>query len=370
MHFIRMFVLLFAMIAISFSQDFNFTGNGARAAGMGYAFTGVADDATAISWNTAGLTQLYSMEASIVGRLGFGSTEFTGANLLPTVDRASKFKLNFASFVVPFKIGNMRTVAGVAFKNHYDFTTETTLSYTDNSSETIGTNGGVNAISPAIAIQINDLLSVGTAFNIYTGSTNNYYKNSLGADQTDPTSDYSGSSIDVGLMLKPNEMISFGANINLPHDLKFDNNPIAVPLFYSIGIGFHATNNLLLAADFQSRAWSNSDDLKYLTDNGFNTDLNSIHLGAEYLLTSGSAVIPLRIGFFNNPLFLWDNNKKQLSAGVLTLGSGLVLGSIVLDVSYELQAIKYDVDLGSYGTVSRTDTDSRITFGGTIQFGE
>jgi len=38
--------------------DLNFTGNGARAAAMGYAFTGLADDATAISWNPAGLAQL------------------------------------------------------------------------------------------------------------------------------------------------------------------------------------------------------------------------------------------------------------------------------------------------------------------------
>ena len=54
-------------------EAFALTGNGARAAGMGNAFTGIADDASAISWNPAGLTQLQSMEASVVGRINFGS---------------------------------------------------------------------------------------------------------------------------------------------------------------------------------------------------------------------------------------------------------------------------------------------------------
>jgi len=43
---------------------------------------------------------------------------------------------------------------------------------------------------------------------------------------------------------------------------------------------------------------------------------------------------------------------------------------MVFDVSYELQTIKYDVDNGFIGTASRTDTDSRVTIGATIQFGD
>ncbi|MCU0645955.1 MAG: hypothetical protein MUC94_17060, partial [bacterium] len=44
--------------------DFNFIGAGARARGMGGAFIGGADDATAASWNPAGLVFLEKMEAS------------------------------------------------------------------------------------------------------------------------------------------------------------------------------------------------------------------------------------------------------------------------------------------------------------------
>ena len=68
-------LLLFTVSLYGQAEQFNFTGNGARAAGMGYAFTGISDDATAISWNSAGLTQLYSAEASVIGRVGFNSVE-------------------------------------------------------------------------------------------------------------------------------------------------------------------------------------------------------------------------------------------------------------------------------------------------------
>jgi len=65
--------IFFCVTSLSYAQNINWnlTGAGARAAGFGGAFIGVADDATAISWNPAGLTQLIDPEASAVmnGRL-------------------------------------------------------------------------------------------------------------------------------------------------------------------------------------------------------------------------------------------------------------------------------------------------------------
>ena len=49
--------------------DLNIKGAGARASGIAGAFIGLADDATDISWNTAGLTQLERMEVSAVLQL-------------------------------------------------------------------------------------------------------------------------------------------------------------------------------------------------------------------------------------------------------------------------------------------------------------
>ena len=56
---------LFQQVGISSSP--NPVGSGARAMGMGGAFIAIADDATAASWNPAGLIQLEKPELSIVG---------------------------------------------------------------------------------------------------------------------------------------------------------------------------------------------------------------------------------------------------------------------------------------------------------------
>ena len=49
---------------VEFSSTLNPVGSGARATGMGGAFISVADDATAASWNPAGLIQLERPEVS------------------------------------------------------------------------------------------------------------------------------------------------------------------------------------------------------------------------------------------------------------------------------------------------------------------
>jgi hypothetical protein len=54
------------IIAEQARASFTLQGAGARAAGMGGAFTAVADDATAASFNPAGLAQLLVPEASVV----------------------------------------------------------------------------------------------------------------------------------------------------------------------------------------------------------------------------------------------------------------------------------------------------------------
>ncbi len=202
--------------------EFGLNGNGARPAGFGYAFTGVADDASAISWNPAGLTQLYQMEASVVGRLGAGNGSVDGFSDIGInkwdVDVVSKFQLNFLSFVVPFSVGDFNVVGGVAIRRLYDFNSEVTqtietdgmfLSYFDNVIKD-NVNGGINAIAPAIGVQINDMFSVGITANILTGT-----ETGDGTDKVDGFMDneydyeieYSGTALDIGILFKPTDNV-------------------------------------------------------------------------------------------------------------------------------------------------------------------
>lgn len=367
-------IVLVAMLAfptMATESLYNLAGNGARAAGMGYAFTGVADDATAISWNAAGLTQLYSMEASVIARFGFGSFSYEGWDEAPAVEYDSKFQLNFASFVFPFNIGKFNVVGGVAYRTIYDFNQELTWKW-DAGDVISGREGGVNAISPSVGFQLNDMFSFGATMNIYMGSLKIYYsdKRPTGSDIDYGPFDFSGTSFDIGVMLRPSSRFSIGANLNLPNKLKnkYEDNEdeLDVPFFFSVGGAFRATDQLLIALDYLSRPWSKSEDYKDEINNEI-YDLNSFHVGLEYLLTGGNSVIPIRLGYYTNPLFgTTDMNDEQVVDNVFTAGLGLVMKNFIIDgaIEYEPSTLKITDDISSNQSLFR------VTIGATIHFGQ
>ena len=352
---------------INLSQN----GNGARAAGMGYAFTGLADDASAISWNSAGLTQLYSMEAAVVGRLGAGSYNSTIEGVTPDITTKSNFQLNFASFIVPFSVGKFNIVGGVAYRTIYDFNEEVTISipewdYNDSWKEV----GSVYAITPSIAMQLAQSLSVGVAYNFYGGKYQ-YSEN----DALDEGSDskFSSSSFDIGVFFRPSQKFSIGANMNLPYTMtrsyEMENKEDAefeVPFFWSVGAAFRATDQFTISFDFHARKWSGSDAFEEDVEDGVDVDLNSIHVGLEYLIVTQSVVIPLRGGFFTKPLHVWDKDEAQVKNNVFTLGAGVMVGSFIVDAAFEFEPMSYE----SSSTYTVEKNSMRMTLGAAIHFGE
>ncbi|MCK4817456.1 hypothetical protein KA005_16920, partial [bacterium] len=114
--------ILFCVTSLSYAQNINWnlTGAGARAAGFGGAFIGVADDATAISWNPAGLTQLIDIEASAVMRYITGNYDFVRMGSGNSINMGHAV-LNFGSIVVPFNIGGLDIVVATATQQMLDF---------------------------------------------------------------------------------------------------------------------------------------------------------------------------------------------------------------------------------------------------------
>lgn len=373
-------VLILTQSAIGQGQ-FALNGNGARAAGMGYAFTGVADDATAISWNAAGLTQLYSMEASVVGKLGFGSLKPNYSSADVEVENASSFDLNFASFVFPFSAGDYNIVAGVAYRTVYDFNNEEKWMVNNETVFEEDQSGGVRAVAPAIGFQLNEMFSFGATVNILMGSWESKSKNSSGDITSHSSSDFSGTAIDLGVLVKPSPQVQIGANLNLPYTLteKVKNElsdaeaefQLEVPMFFAIGLLFRATDNFSLAFDYRSRAWSNSeysrDDVK--DEDWKLEDGNSIHAGLEYLVEAGNSIVPLRLGFYTLPTPATDYKEEQVAYNAATAGIGLVMGTFILDGSFEYIFGSYTGDEENGKDVAYDYTDMRITIGGTLHFG-
>lgn len=89
--------------------QFNFGNPGARALGMGGAFLGLADDATAAEANPAGLTILRKAEISVEARNYLEQQVLTTSGVYPDLERtgfnhySDRLQVSFASAVIPVK---------------------------------------------------------------------------------------------------------------------------------------------------------------------------------------------------------------------------------------------------------------------------
>jgi long-subunit fatty acid transport protein len=99
------------------------SGSGARALGLAGAFTAVADDATAASWNPAGLVQLERPEASFVWRFSRERNDHYSADPDYRVggDGFDNLALNYLSAVVPFRLLDRNMVFSANYQEAYDF---------------------------------------------------------------------------------------------------------------------------------------------------------------------------------------------------------------------------------------------------------
>ncbi len=388
--FIILFFMFF-MVQLIFAQpesNFNLYGNGARAAGMGYAFTGLADDATAISWNPAGLTQLMSMEASVVGRFGFGSwdLELPGLDQQPDLETGSNFNLNFASFVMPFKLGDNNLVGGLAYRRVYDSNFNLTAKFEGETLFETEITGGVSAISPSVGFQLNDMFSLGATLNFLMGGT----ESDWGEDNE--SEDYSGTAIELGALVKPTPQLSFGVNVKLPFTLEVDgsgeeagysydyNYELDFPMFFDLGAAFRATENLTLAADYRIHPIDKieNEDGDPIFDEDLDVTGNSLHIGLEYMMQAGESMMPLRLGFYTYPTSYFESDldsdePSQVMGNGFSAGIGLIMGNLIFDAAFEYIPLSYSqvfYDGVDYYDTDWTQKDFRVTLGAVLHLGQ
>lgn len=388
MVFSRLFkfvLLLILMVSLGFSQvvlpKFGLTpaGNGARAAGMGYAFTAIADDATAIAWNPAGLSQLYAMELGLVARFGTGSETVQYAGTEYDINRGSNFDLNFASFVFPFEAGNFHMAAGVAYRTLYDFNQEQDLSEIlkatglgDQWVETF--TGGIRAISPSVAFALNDMFSFGATMNFITGSTNFKLESDYFTEE-DGDTDFSGTNFELGVLAQINEMFTLGAMFTSGYDLTAEEDGFEmvfeIPTAFKLGAAIRPSDNLTIGLDYHVMPLSGTSvifDGGEPVEDFFDHDANTFHIGLEYIAGN----MPLRFGYYQAPTVFVDVNDDQVAYNAATFGIGFILGSVVIDFSGEYIFGSYeDSDWsGSGDTYDSGLSEFRFNLGAVIHLGE
>jgi len=158
-------------------------GSGARAAGMANAFVAIADDASAAAWNPAGLIQLERPELSIVGERLWSIDDFNSSST-PEAGGHHPFddgSINFFSFVYPIRrqILGRNAVLSLSYQRRYDFTRQFDARLNKNSvapgGSILGQNstldfeqtGGLGALSPSLALEVTNRLSLGATLNLF-----------------------------------------------------------------------------------------------------------------------------------------------------------------------------------------------------------
>ena len=374
-------VLLAGFLALTISSeqltaqiDLNFIGAGARARGMGGAFIGGADDATAASWNPAGLVYLQKPEASVT---------YVYSSVYQSIDNEavedlglSHGYLNFVSAAFPLSIGQRNVVGCIAYQRVIDLF-DKQEGYDSGYSYTQSQKGGVDAISPSLGIQIAPNFSLGLTFNLYVGNTTTKWEyEGMGETYEAPKEKYSGSNLTMGGMFDFGKF-RIGAIYKSPYNLKAERDADNIfdayeyewqmPAMFGFGLSFEPTPKLRIAADYEIRKFS---EFKIKLDDYYDyeldwLDVNQIRLGAEYLIMSGSTVIPLRIGLKTEPRPYEDANGDQVTGAALTMGIGLASHSFSLGATLEYSALTM-----KYAGIEVTDSQVNFILSGIFYFGK
>jgi len=366
-------IFLFILIGISSLNaqniDWNITGAGARASGFGGAFIGVADDATAVVWNPSGLAYLERPEASLVTKFVMDSYEVE-SDRYSYDESTSHFVPNFISGAYPFELAGRKMVAAIAYQRQLDF-----YYYSEEEYEVWGEtlhiedigSGGADTFTPGIGVQVTPLISAGLSANIWMGKAKEEYTEECTLEEYteysyEAETSFSGFNLVLGALADLNTLenpipLKVGMSIRTPFELEAEysvedvwgneeteTSIVEMPFMFGIGASYRLGENLTFAIDYEMRAYGKSEIKEKGQEDGSplsesKENLNQFRIGAEYLLVTDFAVLPIRLGFQTVPTVYanYDDNydpKDQVTGFGFAIGSGLIMERYALDVTY------------------------------------
>lgn len=381
------------IVAEQARASFTLLGAGARAAGMGGAFTALADDATAASFNPAGLAQLLVPEISVVGVYSKFEDRYSdfvsfGNDVPPLTfgDAATDHDaggLNFLSFTVPFRLADRRWAVQASQHRRVDYTHEGALEIP--AYDTDGTqvfqvtqeayqDGDITTSSISFAVELTRRTLIGLSVNRWKGdwsfsSSNERYPyddpSSVQNFTYRQTNTFEGTNFDLGLLLRyPTFNVGVRYSTAFDADYSFraqgpDSESTELPTGLdttlhwpqrlNIGVAYKPSDRWTVALDWGRSDWSDlTFDLP--TDSGYDVTINFFdlqrsgmtttgvtedwRLGAEVLFFAGEAVFPVRFGLFQEPQptsdFITGENVEWQG---LSVGTGFKYHGIAFDLA-------------------------------------
>ncbi len=373
-------------------------GSGARALGQS-AFIAVADDATAASWNPAGLINLERPEVSFVGAWRTAKNDNSPEDARILIDQASwsESQINFMSYAQPVEIGNTDVVISVNYHQVYNFGTEFDVwTPIPNSNfllkEEGESEGAVSAYSLAGGLSMPSYpeLSIGASFNWYTQSLLNNYAwkikkageiwlhppsgasspiPGLSLNTTETIDNFRGYNFTFGLLWdvyeRQENLLTLGLVYHTPFTAKMERKfdviisgvpvpfpqedmDIDMPASLGAGVNYRISDTLSIAFDVEWKEWSKFKQ-KYAdgtSDSPYDSNTLAYRLGFEQLTFSGGlreSVFAYRGGLFYEPRPVL-NYPDDLPVYGLSAGLGWTIKDrYSLDFAYQFRWGNEDV---------------------------
>lgn len=372
-------------------------GSGARAYGMGGAFLARADDATAASWNPAGLSYLRRPELSLVGaRNSFASEEFRPETGFLETETGVGRIADFVAVTYPVSIGPVSGAAQVSYQRAINFTTDQIAENPD-IIRTGESNGGFDVVALGTGLRVFDSLRLGGTLNRWlNGYTQTFIREprvGRTRGRVDQAADYelSGWNANFGVIWEPSASLNVGvvgktpftADVSLrrertdfsPSSSSFTRNQaerdtvrLELPGAIGVGASWRPLGQLTLSADYTRTRWSHArirnfftlaptpegeeplapedsgdfyESLPYPTFTVKARDAEQIRAGVEYVLIHDRVRWPIRAGYFRNrqTFLAADGESPWFNGG--TLGLGMGVGPLLLDVAFVYETGDY-----------------------------
>jgi len=382
------------LVATQSRPSFTVLGAGARAAGMGGAFTALADDASAASFNPAGLALLLVPEASAVfdgsqrhdEHAAF--TDVEGGAVEDYGASSSTFTtagLNFASFTVPLTVARRNLCLQLSFHRVIDFGFHTDRGFAQTDAagapladlrQRVDQSGDVSTFSLAAAYQLTQRLSLGATVSRWSGAWSfdtRTEERTAGAAETTALrfrqdNEWSGWNVGAGFLLRYRYLNVGGAyrsefagdyRVQSRLDTTFAtpyapastfSGTLTWPNSYTLGIAVKPLETWFLTADYAELDWDdmvigglgadgaqqvNFFDLRPKEET---TTRNTVQwrFGSEYTMFPGDDVVAVRAGYFIEPRpQLLSPHDEQSSVTGWSLGAGWRRGPFTVDLAFQ-----------------------------------
>lgn len=376
---------------ISEQSRTNFTvqGAGARAMGLGGAFIAVADDATAVSFNPAGLAQLLQPEVSFVANgmqrnVGYQDVETTSQGRVlaasDTLVSNARWTPLFVSATAPLRLGGRNLVVQLSIQRAFALNEDSRRSLDQvpagggtpsHLSQGIAQSGQIDLYSGALAYEVSQRILLGLAYQVWRGRWDLDSTSLQETGTTTTTVAYrqvnalDGGSFNLGLIWRwPTWSLGLVRRTGFHADYGFTTTlatslspasrrfgPVSTGLHWpastGVGLAYRPTGHWLVTADLTHTVWSS---MRYMSgsstlngqsffdfDKGDRTpNATTAHLGVEYLwLTEADSVVPFRAGLSREPQPVVDAaTGEQRVMYRVALGSGFKRGNTGVDVAY------------------------------------